>query len=628
VANFPTIVGFPALSINDQVGSPSTLRMYVPGIGTTPYWDPPDNPVPLSRAPAGEIAPSDGSRSGQRLAVFSLSPVSTASSAWGTGADGIALTREVNRRALANPETNRQSEIEAENPGGLGLAVGQEWFEKCHVIPGSLALGNVLSSQVRTIELFNSFRRPIEIITWTAFVNNVGAGVDVTNLPILPFIIPGFGSFIAFVQISTTGPPSISGTLDFTLSAPTAAIIAVPVTGNRITIFQYKPQSPIRERLLFKTDIIRLFDGKEQRIRLREAPRQALDFNIRTDDDRTRDSINSVLFDWQARVFGVPIWFELKPLGAPIVIGATLIVVDTADADYRDGSLVMVYDSDFNFEVLEIDSFTAGDITTKTPFFNAFDAVATEVMPVRTAFTAPQLNNTRFSIGPTDFKIPFETLDNVDLADIGPFTTFQGIGQTVAKPVLDDFNFMSGATISEGIRRKVIKLDAETGPPTQFSPWAKGKPLFQFAFEAKDQATVYDWRRLAHFLHGNQLSFYIPTGRRDLKPLVDLGDGGAVIVIENIGFTDFIGSVTPRSDLLIVRTDGTQSLHTISGSNVIDADEERVTIAPGVTPALPVSEVDRMSILTLSRIINDKVAFDHERPGTARISLQSMGVPS
>ena len=400
------------------------------------------------------------------------------------------------------------------------------------------------------------------------------------------------------------------------------------MTGNRITIFQYRPQSPIKERLLFKTDVIRLFDGTEQRIKLREAPRQALDFNVRTDDDRTRDSINSVLFDWQARIFGVPIWFEAKPLLAPIAISDTLIVVDTADADYRVDSLVMVYDSNFVFEVLEIDSFTAGDITTKTPFTKAFDATLTEIMPVRTALTSPQLSNNRFAIGPSDFKVPFETLDNIDLADVGPFTTFQGTGQTVAKPVLDDFNFMSGNTVSEGIRRKVVKLDTDVGPPVQFSPWLKGKPLFQFGFEAKDQATVYDWRRLMHFLAGNQLAFYIPTGRRDLKPRLDLGDGGAVLDIANIGFTDFIGSVTPRSDARVVRTDGTESLHTITGSTVIDADTERVTIAPGVSPALPVSEVDRISILTLSRIIDDKVAFDHERPGTARISIQSIGIPS
>jgi len=557
-----------------------------------------------------------------------LSPVSTAASAFGVGAAGLTLTREVNRRALAAVKTNRQTVIEAENPGGLGLAVGQEWFEKCHVFPGRIDLGNVLSVQIRELELFNAFRRPLEPITWTAFVNNAGGGIVVTNLPLLPFVINAFASFVVEVSISTSGPPSISGTLDFTLSAPTAATIEVPVTGNRITIFQYRPQTPIRETLAFKTDIIRLFDGTEQRIKTREAPRQSFDFTVRTDDDRTRDKINAVLFDWQARVFGVPMWHESEPVDAAISISDLVIQVDTTTSDYRVDSLVMVYDGDFNFEALEIESFNATSITVKTGFLKPFDTLSALVMPLRSAYTKPSLSNNRFAIGPSDFKMTFDVLDNIDLADIGAVTTFLGVGQTIPKPVLDSPNFMSGNTISEGTRRRVIELDNQTGPKITLSPWSKSKPLFQFATEAKSQLEVWNFRKLMHFLKGSQTAFYIPTGRRDFKPLADIGDSATGFQIPNIGWTDFVGSVTPRSDLLILRTDGTQSLHEITGSTVASEDVELITITPPISPALPLDELDRMAVMTLSRIQDDKVTFEHRRPGEARIAIKSIGIPS
>jgi hypothetical protein len=629
MANFPTLApGFPLTVPNDQLGPAGGLRLLLPSRGTTAYFDPPTNAVPLSRAPAGQIGLSDGSRSGQRLSMFSNSPVSTAFSAWGVGGAGLALTREVNRNALDAVAVDRQTVIEAENPGGLGLAVGQEWFEKCHVIPGSIALGNVLSIQVRTIELFNAFRRPLETITWTAFVNNTGGGITVTNLPLLPFVIEAFASFIVDVTISTSGPPSISGTLDFTLSAPTAATISVPITGNRITIFQYRPQTPIRETLAFKTDVIRLFDGTEQRIKLREAPRQAFDFKVRTDDDRTRDSINAVLFDWQARVFGVPVWHESEPLDAPIAINDLVIQVDTTTSDYRVDSLVMVYDGNFNFLALEVESFTASSITVKTAFTQAFDTLSTLIMPIRTAYTKPSLQNTRFAIGPSDFSMTFDVLDNVDLSDIGAVTTHLGVGQTISKPVLDGFNFMSGNTIGEGIRRKTIELDHQTGPKITLSPWAKGKPTYQFATEAKSQLEVWNFRKLMHFLKGSQTAFYIPTGRRDFKPLADIGDSATGFQIPNIGWTDFVQSVTPRSDLIIIRTDGTQSLHLITGSTVGSPDIETITISPPISPALPLAELDRMAVMTLSRIIDDKVTLEHRRPGESRLSIKSIGIPS
>ena len=629
MANFPTLTpGFPLVTITDQLGAAGGLRHLLAARGTTPYFDPPDFPVPLARAPAGAIGLSDGSRSGQRLSLFSRSPVSTAASAIGVGAAGLDLVRQVNRNAVPAVGVNFQSVIEAEPAGGLALAVGVEWFEKCHVFPGRIDLGNVLSIQIRQLELFNAFRRPTEIITWTAFANNTGAGVTVTNLPLLPFVINAFASFVVDVSISTSGPPTITGTLDFTLSAPTAATIEVPVTGQRITIFQYRPQTPIRETLAFKTDVIRLFDGTEQRIKLREAPRQAFDFSVRTDDDRTRDSINAVLFDWQARVFGVPLWFEAEPLDAAIAINDLVIMVDTTTSDYRVDGLVMVYDGNFNFEALEVDSFTASSITVKTAFTKAFDLLSTIVMPIRTAYTKPSLSNTRFAIGPSDFSMTFDVLDNIDLADIGAVTTFLGTGQTIAKPVLDGLNFMSGNTIAEGIRRKVIELDHQTGPKITFSPWSKGKPIYQFATEAKSQLEVWDFRKLMHFLKGSQTAFYIPTGRRDFKPLADIGDTATSFQIPNIGWTDFVGSITPRSDLLILRTDGTQSLHLVTGSTVASPDVELITISPGITPALPLAELDRMSILTLSRIIDDKVTISHRRPGEARISIKSIGIPS
>ena len=301
------------------------------------------------------------------------------------------------------------------------------WFDQWIINPGRLDLGNVLTTQVRELELLNNFRT--EARTWEAFVNNTGAGVTVTNLPGLPLVLPALTSFVSDVQISTSGPPSISGTLDYDIDTP-VDILVVPVTGNRIVIFQYRPQAPIKETLEFKTDIIELNDGTEQRINVREAPRQKFSFKIRTDDDRTRDSINALLFDWQSRVFGIPVWFESKPLDGPLAISDTTVLVDTAFADFRVGGLVMIFDDNFAQEVLEIAAVNPNDLLLDVGVGRAFDAVNTIVAPVRTALTRPQLTQQRYAIGPTDFNLEFTVLDNIDLSSSAAFDTYQGAGQT------------------------------------------------------------------------------------------------------------------------------------------------------------------------------------------------------
>ena len=509
--------------------------------------------------------------------------------------------------------------------GFVDLDQPSEWFEKWHVFPGRLDLGNVLTTQIRTLELFNSFRT--ETRTWEAFVNNAGAGVAATNLPSLPRLMVSLESFVVDVQVTTAGPPSIFGTLDFDIDTAIDLLI-VPITGTRITLFQYRPQSPISETLQFKTDIIEVNDGSEQRINVRENPRQLFKFTVRTDDDRTRDSINAVLFDWQSRVFGIPVWHESKALDQPLAIGNTIVFVNTAFADFRVGGLAMIYDNDFRTETLEIVAVDPTFLELQVPVSKAFDAVQTIVIPVRTALTRPQLSDARFAIGPTDFSLEFTTLDNVDLASSAAFPTYLGGGQTVAKPLIDRLNFMKGRTVKEGIRRKVVRLDPETGPALQFSSWTKGKPSFLYGFEGKSFEDTWDFRQLLHFLRGSQLAFYVGTGRDDFKAIADIADTSTQIDFQAFGFTQFVQEVTPRSDLQVVRLDGTTSQHLITGSSVVSDTVERITISPGITPALPLVDIDRIEFLTLSRISNDAPKFSHTRPGESRIDFTLTGVPS
>lgn len=593
-----------------DVGQPVPVGFaFAPPVGS-PYPPAPFDPV----SPSPSFVPWERVRS--FISAFGVDP--DAPDTVTEAADGSLIAGVVQ---LTNTQLGPSKDV----GGFLSPDLAFDWFEKWHVFPGRLDLGNVLTSQVQDLELFNSFRT--EARTWEAFVNNAGPGIVATNLPGLPLVLDAQTSFVLLISVSSAGPPSINGTLDFDIDTP-IDILTVPITGTRITIFQYRPQTPVREQLEFKTDILEHNDGSEQRINVREAPRQKFVFTVRTDDDRTRDSINAILFDWQARVFGVPVWFEAKTLDAPLAIGNTTVLVDTAFADFRVGGLVMIYDNNFKQDTLEIAAVNPSDLELDVGVGQAFDALNTIVVPVRTALTKPQLSNSRFAIGPSDFKLEFTVLDNIDLGDASAFATFMGVGQTEAKPLIDRLNFMKGSTLSEGIRRRVIRLDHETGPPAQFSPWSKGKPSMAYGFECKSFEDTWDYRQLLHFLKGSQLSFYVGTGRNDFKSIGDISDTATNIDVQAFGFTQFVQEITPRSDLQVVRTDGTTSQHTITGSSVVSDTVERITISPAITPALPLVELDRIEFLTLNRLSNDKASFSHRRPGETRLDIMLTGVPS
>lgn len=149
-----------------------------------------------------------------------------------------------------------------------------------------------------------------------------------------------------------------------------------------------------------------------------------------------------------------------------------------------------------------------------------------------------------------------------------------------------------------------------------------------YGFECKSFEDTWDYRQLLHFLKGSQLSFYVGTGRNDFKSIGDISDTASNIDVQAFGFTQFVQEITPRSDLQVVRTDGTTSQHTITGSSVVSDTVERITISPAITPALPLVELDRIEFLTLNRLSNDQAAFRHRRPGETRLDLMLTGVPS
>jgi len=597
-----------------DVSTPKAPAAAIGGGAGIPYpagpFDPAINPIPTF-VPYERV-------SGFALRAFGVDHGNPSSIGTGAGQNAGGVAGPVQLAGATYPGID--------HAGNRANGLETDWFDRWLVQPGRLDLGNVLTTQIQQLELLNNFRT--EARTWEGFVNNAGAGITALNLPSLPTVLQALTSFLLDISVTTLGPPSISGTFDFDIDQTPPDILVVPITGSRITIFPYRPQSPVRETLEFKTDIIEHNDGSEQRINVREAPRQFFKLKIRTDDDRTRDSINSVLYDWQPRVFGVPVWFEQRTLLAPLAVSDTTILVDTADADFRVGGLVMIYDNNFKQETLEIAAVNPGDIELDVGVGQAFDTIGTVVLPVRTGLTKPTLQNTRFAIGPSDFTLDFEVLDNIDLPSAGAFATYQGTGQTEAKPLIDRQNFMRGTTIGESITRKVIKLDHGTGPPAQFSPWTKGKPGMGYGFEFQSAAELWEFRQLMHFLRGSQLSFYVGTGRRDFKPIADISDTSSQMDVEHLGFTQFVQQVTPRSDLQIVRTDGTTSQHEITGSSEVSGDVERITISPAVTPALPLVELDRIEFLTLCRITNDKPAFVHERPGVGRLDMSLIGVPA
>ena len=518
-------------------------------------------------------------------------------------------------------ETRQNARTSPEDfPGYLAHDLGSDWFERIILNPARLDFGNILSSQVRNVEVVNNYRDAAQ--QWTALNDLTGGEVSTTSVPSLPTTLNALQAVTIQVNVALDGAPVIDGDLEFVFTVVT---LLLPVTGTRIILFPFQPEAPVIEVLRSHSEVLTHADGSEQRIGLRKAPRQIIEYRVFQDGDNERDRLNAMLYDWQDKVFGVPIWWEARYLTSAITAPTDTIQVDTRYGDFRVGGLVALFNTFSDFEILEIQSMTDSQLVFTSQVQTSRQPNDIVVMPVRTAYAEGDIGQSRYPIGPTVTNLRFTTLDNEDLADVSTFGTYNG------KVLIDRANIIDGNTVPEGFLRRIEVLDPKTGVPAQLSPWAKSKPRIQLGLNGHSLKETWEIRQLFHALGGQLTSFYLGTGRNEIIPTTDIVDTATSFQIEFLDFTKFYEAapVAPRGHIQITRTNGTKSQHQITAAQLITPGlVEQLTVTPAITPALPLSQLSRIEFLTLARLRGDDVAVTHIRVGESAYRVGTIGVPA
>jgi hypothetical protein len=505
-----------------------------------------------------------------------------------------------------------------------GHSIGFDYWEKVLINPSVVALGNVVGETQFNVTIRNSFRRDNKTVT--AIDNNAGAGIIVTGAA-PPTNLPPLYDKIYVVTVSTDGPPNIDGTIDWTA---TTGILSLSLTGTRIIIFPYPPQSEIKEDLRWLTDIIKAADGSEQRHSLRVNPRQRIEYEIFTLNQADVNYIRNLMIDWTTRVFGVPIWWNEISLASDVTALDTVINVRPGSldtADFRPGGLATIYQEDENGNVT-IDSLQIADVRFSnnspesikdqiefaTPISNNYDGSLATVIPVYPAILQSGISADVTKVGDTvKHSAKFEVLDNlstirgVQPGDYPELNDFEG------RPtlILDDKIFIDGDTFSESYQQKAQRIDFKIGKFTQLTQELKARRTTPVGWRVEDELTHWKLRALFYHLRGKWKSVWLPTWRQDFIVNTNIGNGATTIDIDNQEFYKFVENVRPWAGLRIEQTDGTTSYHRITSSDFIDTTTERLTITPSTPNAITIEQVERVDLMVLSRLTDDNVSLIH-----------------
>lgn len=505
-----------------------------------------------------------------------------------------------------------------------GDQIGFDYWEKVQINPSAIALGNIVSDTVSNVVIKNTFRRDNK--TLNSIDNNAGAGITVEG-PATPANLPSLFDRTYAVTVSTSGPPNINGSIDFITNAGT---LSVTVTGTRIIIFPYAPQSNIKETLKWVTDVLKAADGTEQRHALRKNPRQSLAYEIRADSYVEINSIRNLFIDWTTRVFGVPVWFYEQALNADVAVNDLTIFLRPGaleNSDFRAGGLAMIFqefeDGTFQLDALQIASIqnsaaspesTANSITFATAVQNNYDGATTTVVPVVACVLADGAKaGTNQGGNSVNYSMDFDALDNetsVPGVDVAGYNTLEdGNGNELL--ILEDRNFLLSGGLSESFQQVAQRIDFKVGRFQQLTQEKKARRVTPFTWRVESASEEWRIRALLYFLRGQLRDVWVPTWREDFIPVAPIGVSATNFDVENSGFAKYVAGALPWAALRLLDVNGNTTYHRITDATEVDDTTERIFITPATTLALTVAEVARIDLMILARQATDNVTLTH-----------------
>lgn len=375
-------------------------------------------------------------------------------------------------------------------------------------------------------------------------------------------------------------------------------------------IWPFIPQHGVDEVLEWKTDVLRARD-KEQRVMLRNAPRQFLSYTFLM-DEHTLSKARALAYGWGGRQFGVPVWTEVIFVGV-VSSSDTSIAVDTTSSEYDAGGQVLIWQDDSNYTEATIASITGSQLNLSGPVGENFTAAY--VCPLRVGKMVDGFSLQRGPNASIKGSVEFRVEDNSAYAAASGFPTLLGL-----EILTDTMYYLGGA--DEKIIREVDVMDNLTGKVYTPFRYTRSDQAFYVGFSLQTRTDIKRIRSWFHTLKGRLTPFWLISQAADLTLTSDVGASDTSIGVKSIGYEENYTQTAIR----ILRTNGVATYHRVtSGSTVGSVDFLTLSAAAGV--AATVGNTESISFMRCVRLDSDRIEFSHQENHYASIKVPCIEVP-
>lgn len=475
-------------------------------------------------------------------------------------------------------------------------------YNKIHIRPKLLALGNITNAQTQEVVVWNAFFQGMnleQITKWQA------DDIVLSGQPAPPLTFLALEDKAWSVGIAADGPAVLDARVNWIFQDDLA--VQLRITGQRITVWPWATnwRDEVLERLEWMTSVNISPTGAEQRRSVRLAPRRT--FQVQTlAHELGRAYLDLAVFNWGARFWAIPVWHDVQELVIPTQVGDEFVHCRTTDFDFHVGGLVVFRGlNEFEFETGQIKEIEATRLILEKPIQRAWPRRRTKIYPARIAKLLEQPMMNRITDRTYNVQAKFISTEPNDWQPKAPTELYRG------KPV-----FSVPPEESQDLQathvRLLVGIDNQTDIPTSVD--TAGMAFYSIAHSwdphRRDQhATM---RNLFYYLAGRFRSVWMPTFCEDLVLVEQVDQGSYSLDIKNINYTRFGAARMGRRDIRIQFQDGRILTRRILQSAVLENGNERLTMDTMAPYKFLPREVKRISYMMLMRLDQDFIEIKHE----------------
>ncbi len=493
-----------------------------------------------------------------------------------------------------------------------------DWYYRIHVLPLRIDLGNLVTNQVRYVQVWNSY---LQQQTLASVTLENGEGVEMVGPGAAPLAFSALQLRRWQLSVTTEGPPVIAATLSYDFVA--LGRRTVTITGNRMSAWMLPPdwERPVTETLAWATDVQQSIGGGEARFPLRGSPRRSWEFSVLA-DRRERQVLEHALFDWSARTWALPVWNDVSWLSARLPMGVQSIPVQAATKrDYRPGGLAMLWKDVTTYELVEVADIAADSLQLARPTANAW-APGTRVLPCRTARIAETPSLERVTDQVMRSTVRLAAVETCDWPAAAPAAVYRG------RPVLEQRPDLDQAQTAE-FGRQLVVIDGDIGPVAVDDITGKAWPLQSHAWQTWGRTEQANLRSLLYWLQGRAAALWVPSWADDLELVEPALTTSSGIVVAWAGVARFGRAQPGRRHLRIELFSGQVLYRQLIEATELDPQREFLQLDVSHGIALQPSAVRLISWMVLGRLSSDTVELSHETDGEGvarcRVSFAGIG---